>query len=753
MRSSDPRSAETLLVKVGDHPIVRRLCRHPAELVLALNSALIAYWFLPTARYVSLCGNDAILHISVLRQMQEVWQRGGDILDFWSAHLVMGASVVRYGHWLLTFFGWLVHQVVPAGVPIEQSFYISVLIYAALLPWSFYLGARWLGFAKLESVLIPLLFTVTFDSAGYGIGLYNYTLWGHSIVNQGFALLFFPLSLGLAHRAFRGEGAMIAAGIALAATFMSHLFPGYVAALWIALDALLVGAARPRQWRRIMGTWLGLHAVFCVFASPSLYSILQDRLLQHRSLEEPAFKFLGVGGRAIWRDFISGNFLDFEAPFPVITAFTIIGFVISLASLIRRPKELDRFNSSALPIHALCLTALSFGPATWGVLSWLPFSRDIQWHRFIVAAQMVMLFCAGVGLAGVFDFFHSLFKGRLKRLFVAACLAGLFVPILMNRHRHYMVIQRDLAIGTQEAWGKEKAFHEILAFALNHPEGRYYAGHYLNFGKALSVGVDGVALFNVLMQRGVDMVSYLLASNNHTSTMIYLHMDRRDLQEPRHEELLGIRYVILPHHIAPQAGYTPVLKTEVATVYDSGQREGYFMVGTLGPKGCADSDGLARAIGTWLGGPLSGLKIFPAVELAGDCAGRTLLQDVVKQDYRPEASGVVLDAGVSPGKSSRRYWAKVRMDTPGLLVFKMNYHPAWRALVNGTAVETMMVVPAYQAVFLERGVWDVQLEYMPPRIRLVLFAGTVLLAFILLVRRFRSSHGTKTPHDGIEKQA
>ncbi|MBI3556350.1 MAG: YfhO family protein [Deltaproteobacteria bacterium] len=102
--------------------------------------------------------------------------------------------------------------------------------------------------------------------------------------------------------------------------------------------------------------------------------------------------------------------------------------------------------------------------------------------------------------------------------------------------------------------------------------------------------------------------------------------------------------------------------------------------------------------------------------------------------------GTVQESKKEPGPNSAIHTAKVRMTAPGVLLFKMNYHPGWHALVDGHEVETQMVVPSFTAIRLSAGEHEIRFSYEVAPLKRVLLYVTMLgllglAPFLLLTRR------------------
>jgi hypothetical protein len=700
---------------------------NPAFLLVPLASALIFAWFLPELRHVSVSLNDGVLHYSVVRGMDRVWNRGGDIFDFWQENSGAGHAFIRTSHFLMYLTAWAVRRATLATFSVESCFAAVLFATVVLLPWSFYAGGRLLGLGVAESAVAAALFPLVRDAEGYGISLWNFTFAGHGLYNEAFGLLTFPIAIGLIYRALKGPRMVIPAAIVYSLLWMSHLFLGYMVFCWSLVCAAYLAAADSRRWDMVLGRWLGVQAIFAVVSCGLIVPILQDRMLQLRSLDEPAYRFLGQGAGAVMSSFLSGRFFDAECPVPLLSFMVAGGFAYCCLRLLAGRTRWAESAEGLIATQAAVAFVLSFGPKGWaGVFTWLPFTEDVHWHRFIGSAQVMLLYAAGcAAVAG----------GRLllRRFPGAAPWAGLALAAalglkLVGINDFFLGLNRRNLVGVEKAWAADSEFHRILRFALRHDNARVYAGNMGNFGKE-TLAAPGYPFLNALNEYNAGNISMLYHTLGLSSPLNF-SMDFSDREDSR---LVNARYLVLPSGMPAPAAYRPILAGPTATLYDNGNDEGFFMLGTPAAARCADNDSLYYSIRKWIRGPGQDSGTFPEIVLEDECPrGPDSILNAVDEVGPVKTMGRILKSGVAAGKSSAHYWAKVAVDSPGLIVFKMEYHPSWRVLVNGRPAKTFMVLPAFMAVRVEPGVFRVDAEYVSSGLRRWLLAWGAFSAAALM---------------------
>jgi len=72
--------------------------------------------------------------------------------------------------------------------------------------------------------------------------------------------------------------------------------------------------------------------------------------------------------------------------------------------------------------------------------------------------------------------------------------------------------------------------------------------------------------------------------------------------------------------------------------------------------------------------------------------------------------------------------ATVELQQPGVVLFKVTYHPGWRAALDGAAVPTIVLTPGLLGVAVPAGVHTLQLTYRSGWLKVALLLVGVLFA-------------------------
>jgi len=662
--------------------------------------------------------NDDVFHFGLVRQMNAAWNAGGHPLDTWIADWGQGFPVLRYYQHLPHFVVVLAYRSLGGTLPLHAVFDAVTWLLLALLPLAFYAGSRRLGAAPLTAACValctPLLGADPAQHHFLGFQSRSFLWSGGGLFTQLAAMVLFPLALGAVSRSAL-HGRRFAPAVAwLGATWLCHLVIGYIACL-LSLVTLLRPEARGQAWR----VTLRLGAVFAGVAIVAAYLLLPTLLEGHwlsRSLWEPPEYWNSYGAARALRALATGGLLDGDSV-PVLTVLAGLGAVLAARSWLSRHDDAERgFAITALGTFILGLL-LFFGRPTWGsLLDVLPFSASLPMHRLICAVQFGGLLLAGLTLAKVAKWLVKLPQAGHPAFAAAAMLVVLSPAIartvgVAERNTDW----RRASAAANAAAGPHlgRAFADFVALNEQTP-GRGYGGTSWDWGWDFKFG--GTQMYHRWSGYGLPAISYMYHTMGLCSDLeTTFDPSRRD-----HFELFNVRYLLaddwrrMPPFAEPWSA-TPGL---VASVVDT---EGYFgVVGSV-------------AFVRYESGESGALREFNRAFIKSRWhADRRFVRigwragDAPSAGERPlTLAASFLDAPPSPGPAPRgqvlssngrgdRYEARVRLEDPGIILFRMSFHPNWQAMLDGRPVATMMLAPGYLGVAAPPGVHAVQLTYRSP---------------------------------------
>lgn len=726
-----------------------RLPREPASVARFLPVLLVTVaclFNLAAYRVESVPGapriNDDVFHLGLIERMDEAWVAGDDPLDTWIGYWGQGFPVLRYYQHLPHLAVVALHRALGGAVAPGTLYDLTRLLLLTLVPLAFYVGSRRLGASALAAACVALCTPLLGADPGqrHLLGFQPATfLWsGGGLYTQLAAMVVFPVALGSVSRAAL-EGRRYAPAVAwLAATWLSHLVLGYIACL-LSLAVLLRPEASAQRWRvllRLAGIYAGVAVVAAYLLVPTL---LESRWLA-RSLWEPAEYWDSFGAARVLSALATGGVLD-GARIPVLTILAGLGAAwAALSCLPGRRREDDGFAIAALGMSAIGLL-LYFGRPTWGaLLDLLPFSGSLPFHRFVCAVQFGGVLLAGLALSRAAEW---LAWSRSPSRGVLAALAALVLlaPAVVSTARF---AAKNAQWRTEAAEARDTAGQHLERVLADFAEldrttpGRGYAGTSWDWGRDFRLG--GANVYHVWSGHGLAAISYMY----HTMGLASELEPSFDPSRRDHFELFNVRYLIVddprrlpsfarPRHAAPGL---------VAATVD-----------TQGPFGIVGS----VAYLPWSGDDKRALFDFNRAFIASDWHARGRYVRIGWRDGdAPDAGEDVMTAAsaLAPGGSPRRaaprgtvlsshgggdrYAARVRLDDPGYILFRMSYHPNWRAELDGETVDTVMLAPGYVGVRAAPGEHTLVMTYRPPSWnRVLLWTGLAFLVLLAVAERRR----------------
>jgi hypothetical protein len=442
----------------------------------------------------------------------------------------------------------------------------------------------------------------------------------------------------------------------------------------------------------------------------------------------------------------STSLLDHER-WPVLTVLLLVGVAVAVWQLVRQRQEKSRVLLSGLLLWML----LCFGGDVAATLMRAIglYGADVS-YRFIGAVELFAILLIGVGGGWLWDrVSNASLLARVSRRpdwreVGGACVGGLVLllaltPAFVERARYY---------GTNARWIGETAtalrenvdLQGLLSTIAQEPGGRVYAGRPNNWGANLRVGPI-IRATDVVKSRAMHALVPPYQGLSLNTEMAWQFNDGN----AAHYDLFDVRYAIVPAGAQVPPFLQPFLATTDYSVLRVQTTGASMWVSVSERKDVASQLDLLIANRDWLhsDGPARRAVIRwdyanteTAHAIATTDASRCPQMGTLTDTYTGFDSMVV----------------RTRCDEAGTLMFKSGYHPNWRVLVDGTAVPTFMVSPAFLAAEVPAGEHVVKAEYVPTsgKHALLLLGAVVMLLAVLtrdelerlprwLTQRWRSS--------------
>ncbi|MCX6628884.1 MAG: hypothetical protein NTW28_14790 [Candidatus Solibacter sp.] len=639
--------------------------------------------------------NDNVSHFRLAAEMAGAMEHGehgepvGNPLDFWSPEWSLGFPLIR------------VYQ------PL-----------AHLLPLTFFAMSRHFELPPLTAAAAACLAPLISTPQLYGLEYESYVWAGFGLFPQAVATHFLLLTLGLAYRALRRGGSATLAGIMLGLAFLCQFIYGYMGALSVCLLALVPGAAipRPERLRRVL--WIG--AVALVLSAFQLAPLWIDRAFINRTPRDQLWKADSFGAGQALEWLITGQLLD-SGRFPVLSLLALAGLIV-LWLRFYTPRGMEFAGKFALSGAAFWILVF-FGRPFWGPALWLiGVTPDLHLHRVLGGAQVFLVVLAAIGLAAIW--------GELsRRLHLAAAIAAtlaLFYPMVRERGQ-FLDMNATRLQRTVQAMQQDRQSLDTLTAATIGRGGRAFAGLATPASWGPSFKIGAVPMYHALAAARVPTVGYL----SHTMALTSGVMLGFDERNPAHYRLFDVSTFIVP---AGTRYPVPVFLTP-GTIFGRFQifdtpANGYFDLVDVPAALPVDRDSFFDTNLRWLKtvGPSSRQHL--RLDLPGGVPGA-----LSPPDANAPSPGDILNAR----QSGEVYQAEFLAARPAWVLFKMTWHPNWKAWLDGQPRGTAMLTPGFVGVAVPAGRHTLLFRYQPGNGKLwMALAG--LLAVLLMAIAERRWH-------------
>jgi uncharacterized membrane protein YfhO len=652
--------------------------------------------------------NDDVLHLTLADRAARQIEHVQNPLDNWTPEFALGFPVLRTYQPLSHLVVAGLHVISVNSISIVNSYLLVRFIAIALLPLSFFVCARLLGFswgiAAAASLLAPLVST----NFLYGIEYASFTWAGTGLFAQAVATHFLLLAIGFGWIGVRTGRRVILAGILVALTLLSQLIYGYIAALTVVLMAALPDDESPRLVRLRRAVAIG--GIALLGAAFQIVPLLTDQRFIAHSRWEEAWKWDSFGAAMTLQRLFTGEMLD-HGRLPILSVLALAGVALWAWKRWRgaaSPAETFAAAGAALWI------AIYFGRPFWGpALTVLGMSEDMHLHRVIGGAQIFLVLLAAVALGECW-----------QRL---AARRAIFAAVVVTFALLYpMVRERSAYLANNRTWG-EQSLHAVAAeqrdidgviAAAKARGGRVYAGLGANWGARFLIG--SVPVYAFLGPAHVPAVSYLY----HAMSLPGDLMVRFNDQNPAHYRLFNVRTAVAPINV-------PMFSPRIAT---ASERFGRLQTYETPGGGYFDLVDAAAAVhvtrrnfydinDAWLQGDWPAKQSYLFLDWGGGSPAG--IPRIDPGQALPGIASAAPAAGTvgAEKQDGEVYGAEVELLRPAYVLFKMGWHPNWKAYVDGAAQPVVTLSPGFAAVAAQPGRHRVEFRYEPGATKLALAIG------------------------------
>jgi hypothetical protein len=593
--------------------------------------------------------------------------------------------------------------------------YLSV----ALLPLTFFVTARLLKFSPLEAAAAALLSPLISTNFLFGLEYGSYLWAGSGLFTQSIASHFFLLSVGFGFRSLRSGSHIVITGVLVALAFLSNFIYGYMAALTIILAAVIPDEA-PRATRAKRMVVVGLVAF--AFVAWELVPMLAEIGAINHSRWEPVWKWDSFGAGQVLTWLFTGELLD-HGRLPVLSVLVLFGTGAAIWAW-RRDGVFRSTSLFALSGAALWILVY-FGRPFWGpALRLLGVMPDLQVHRAIGGVHFFLVLLGAIGLATIW----RLLYGSRRVVAAVVVTAVLLYPAFRERGRF---------LSNNNSWGRQN----LAAFAAEQPQvdsvltdlqshgGRAYAGLAASWGGSFKVG--DVPFYAFMSTAHVPAVAFLYHSMALTGDIMVRFNETR----PDHYRLFNIRSVVAPATAALPDFLTPRAEMGRFKVFDS-PGTGYFDVVDVPAAVRTTRRNFYDVNDRWLQSDWVGKRQHLLLTPSSDVpSGMLRLSDYESWPSVPS----VASAGLveNEHQDGQTYEARLQAERSSFALFRMTWHPGWKAYVDGRPERTVMLAPGFVGVPLAAGHHAILLRYEAGKWKGVFAICGLLLVTLIAVLEYR----------------
>lgn len=699
---------------------------------LVVLASAIGMWPDLAASRVDL--NDNVSHFAMIERIVQTVERGGNPLDTWSPEWTFGFPMLRVYQLLAHLLVAALYFVFGKTLSLMTVFVWVRFLAVVLLPLSFYAAARLLELPLAAALAAAVMSPLITSNGLYGLEYGSYVWAGNGLFPQSVAAHAFLLSIGFGFRALRRGKGLTIAGVFLGLTFLAHLIFGYMGAVSLGLLALLPDSEIPRTVR--IGRTLRIGAIALAVSAFQLLPLLIDSPILNHSRWEPAWKWDAFGIANTLEYLFTGRLLDGNR-LPVLSLAALAGIIIVIRGWLGPKGKLVAGVAAAR--FVLCGAALwillLFGRSFWGSALWLlGISPDMQLHRVAAGAQVFLILLGAIGFSEAWRMMAA--RGQKALAIVLALLV--LAPAVRERSAY---------LANNEGWGRDNlAAYDGQAPALDavigllkQRGGRVYTGVPAGWGGQHKIG--SVPFYAFLSVHQVPAVAFLY----HAMALPADIQGRMNEWNAAHYRLFGIRTVVAP------AG----IRTALPPFWSRETTIGRFDLFNLPPTGYFEVVDAPAAFHTtkhnfydindrWLQSDWVEKRLHLLLDLGGPVPDRLRL--------RPDSALPALPAFPPAGAimlehEDDAFRADVDIVRPSYVLFKMTWHPNWRAWVDNQPANTAMLSPGFIGISVTPGKHTVVLRYQGSQWKLWLaLAGFCSVGLIYAAASW--PHKKQTPAQG-----
>src|SRR3989338_8632628 len=725
--------------------------------------------------------NDNIFQYALVDEAKNIWKNVISLQT--SPFYLVDSFNERWneGFALSTYYSHLPQAVVSfasyvSTIPTIVIFNWTKFLLLILLPVSFFISARILGFSYLYSIITTILSHLVITDGLYGIDITSYVFRGWGLSSQLLAIFFLPLSFAFTYnyltKGKKLEWALLFnfllaqshSGVFLM-TALAYPFL-FAVTLWeifeknslhkFKIKILFNYLNNNEDLRPLVKHFLIF--VFWIFFLLSYYLIPFFLYGQYRSFSywDPLWKFNSFGLFQILSWTLNGELFDFNR-LPLVTLSVFAGI---FAVLISRDKR-HRIFGLLFIFYFLCFIGRT--SILGRFVDFIPGFSEFHLHRFIVMIHFIGIFLAAYVIELSINKIKFLInhirltniQAPIKEILITViiiCSIFLFKhleqPILEYAKYNDKWINENNALYIED----ESSYIALLQAIKKANPGRIYAGRPGNWGRDFKVG--DTPIYMALSRDGFKGIGFAPESwspNSEFDTFF----NENDLNS---YNLYNITHVVYPGNLQAPKFFKPMGQFGKYNLYEINVN-GWFASGTSSTIVTSNKTHLFNIVHYWMTTDAIKNREYPQISFSktSNTTGKNEIRMVDLNRYITGKDNKQIsiweksplydghDSQVaSLVKTNEKvflagYGATFKLNKDCIYcvaILKQTFHPNWAVKVNGESVKAYPVFPFYIGIQIQKaGSYTIEVIYQPNQLKIMLLLMTVIVTTGYLIRR------------------
>lgn len=690
--------------------------------------------------------NDNTFHFALIDDAKTVWNQvfAGKLspmylLDSWNERWAGGFPLSSYYSHLPEATISLLCFIIPIST--FKLFIIIRTLLLILLPVSFFLGARILGFSAGFGLIFAFFSQAIFTDGLYGLDSTSFLWRGWGLFTQLLAVFFLPIAFGYGIDYFKNKKNL---GRAILFNFLlaeSHFGMFYL--LLFAYPVFLL--FNLEKWQEVGRRVVLFLSLALISLSYFILSFFLDSKYRNFSLWDPIWKFnsWGINQIIIW--FANGELFDFNR-LPFLTVIIIGGVLWGLISR-------DKFNRYLVLVFSLYIILFLGRDLLGPLINLIPGMGEYHIHRVIVMVQFVgLLIGSGFLYSMIQNARYYFFQKRYLRIFFIVTSIILVISSIYLIEKPIVNYAKDndaWIIRSNADYQKNINDYQVIVDTLKRlPSARVYAGRPGNWGRDFKIG--DTQIYMALASDGFPIIGFLPQSWSPNSDAEQF-FNEEDINHYYH---YNVGYLVLPEDKKAPKFAKLIVKKGKFSLYKINS-EGWFTLGQSSLQVTTNKNNLVNIAHLWIYSPMFGNKDYPAIALNNEKytfvsreikmsdlntydEKRTLWQDNPLFTNK-EKFEQTLDNKVEK-KFPQSYQVNFSIKNQCqncVLIFKQTFHPNWKITVNGKNVKAFPVFPFFTGVQInEAGNYQIEAEYKPSNLKICLLVSSIILLISIFKKKF-----------------